>query len=415
MAKVSALAAYKILDANGSWAIEAKLVFGDNSTVKASLPLVSNVLVEAADNLKLVNKLIKQVEQIISPELIGLEVEKDFALVVDELLGQIKSGQTSLLGQGSLLVSILAARAGALVSQLPLYQYLDQTYDLEQVVYTLPTPLFTIFNGGSFADTNLDFEEYLLVPLSKNKTGFTEKLANAGKVFNQLAGILLEAGLDTDTGSEGGYAPDMSSSVKALEFLSKAIVEAGFVLDHDFGLGLDIGSHHLYQPETGQYVFKLDHACLRTETLVNLYRDWLSEQPLVYLEDGLAPTDQVGWSSLTKQLGEKIIIAGDQLFNNNIKLFRNSLKGNLANAAVLRLGDLPRLQDLLEFAKLVKRHNYGLILSHSYGETVDDFLADLAVAVGADYLKAGSLARGERVVKYNRLLEIAHNLNDQIV
>ncbi|MFH1412964.1 MAG: hypothetical protein ABIG10_02975 [bacterium] len=409
MAKVKNLISYKILDANGYWAVQAKLVLDTKSAIKASLPLMSDALVNPDDNWQMANKMIKQLNEIILPALMDLEIENDFALVADELLDQLKL-KHKILSQTSLLTSILCARAGAKVNKIKLYKYLNQIYGLNQDIYNLPTPIFNMFNGGLYADTNLDFEEYLLIPLTKSKTSFTQKVFNASKVFQQLGEVLKKEGLDTDTGSEGGYAPDMTSSIKAIEYIAQAITESGFDLGKDMGIGLDIGSNRLYSPDQGKYIFKLDNSQFVNDTLINLYREWLEQYPIVYLEDGLNSHDKEGWQSLTNQLRDDMIIAGDHLFDNNIEDLRKMLKDRLANAAVIKLDKFRTLQDLIEFVKLAKKHNYLIVMSHSYGETTDSFLSDLAVGTGADYIKAGSLSRGERTVKYNRLLEIEQTL-----
>ena len=406
--EVKQLKVFKILDSNGYWAVEAQLWFGQQNWVKASLSLALDNNVDEASNLRQVNKVLQQITDIIMPEFLSLEVEEDFVLTVDQMLSDKKQTNKGLLAPASFLISMLAARAGAQVANQNLYEYLNQSYGLGQTAFTLPTPLFTLFNGGSYADTNLDFEEILLVP--KSKTSSVEKIANAHRVYQHLGQILRQVGLDTDGGSEGGYAPNIDSTIKTLDLIEQAIKSAGLVSGQDMGLGFDIGSDHLYNPETGQYVFRLDHSQFVTDTMINLYREWLAKYPIVYLEDGLSPQDKKGWQNLTKQLGNDLIIAGDRLFDSQTAKLRQGLKDRLANAVVVRLTALT-LQNLIEFVKLAKSHNYSLIFSHSYGETNDDFLADLAVACGADYLKSGSLARGERVAKYNRLLDIAQSLN----
>ena len=408
--EVKNLKVYKILDSNGYWAVEAQLWFGKQQQVKASLPLVTDSAVDEISNLRQAGKVVKQITDIITTDLLEIEIEEDYLLVVDQLLLELKKKHKGLLTPATLLISLLAARAGAQVAQQPLYDYLNRIYNLGQTVFTLPVPIFTLFNGGSYADTNLDFEEILLVPLSKNKTSSVEKIANAHRVYQLLGQILHQVGLDTDGGSQGGYAPNIDSTIKALDLTKQAITEAGFIVGEDMSLGLNIGSSRLYDQESGQYIFRLDQSRFITDTLINLYREWLSEQPIVYLEDGLSPADKKGWQSLTQQLSSELILAGDALFESQITKLRQGLKNHVANAGVVHL-NTSNLQNLMEFVKLAKSHNYLLILSHNYGETNDDFLTDLAVASGADYIKAGSLTRGERTAKYNRLLAIAQSLN----
>ena len=267
-----------------------------------------------------------------------------------------------------------------------------------------------MFNGGPYADTNLDFEEFLLIPLTKSKTDLSEKLGAAAAVFHQLSQILQASGLDSDLGSQGGFAPDLHSNIQALELMQSAMLQAGFTPRVDFGLGLDLGLHSIYQPATGRYLFAVNSGEFVTEQLINLYREWLADYPLFYLEDSLSPQDLSGWQSLTNQLGNEMIIAGNALYQNRQEQFRQNLTHRLANAVVVRLSQVYCLGELIDFIKLVRKHNYRLIFAHHYSETNDDFLADLAVASSADYLKAGAVMRGERISKYNRLLEIEQTL-----
>jgi enolase len=279
----------------------------------------------------------------------------------------------------------------------------------------LPVPLFNIFNGGTHADTNLDFQEFLINPnfnSARFKPNYYEtrmaKVIRAGvEIYHALGKILRESGYDSDVGLEGGYAPDLDSSIKAIELMLAAIGRAGYQSEDDFSLGLDIGSSILFDEVNDQYLFTLDGGHISGHNLIGLYHDWLSNYPINYLEDGLNENQWTDWEKLTKELGDKLIIAGDDLFATNIERLKMGVKNKAANATVLKPNQAGTLTEIIKYAKLAKKNNYSLIVSHRSGETNNDFLADLAVAVGADYLKAGSLSRGERVVKYNRLMEIA--------
>ncbi|MDP2708627.1 MAG: phosphopyruvate hydratase, partial [bacterium] len=230
------------------------------------------------------------------------------------------------------------------------------------------------------------------------------------EIFHCLGGILKKAGFDTDVGNEGGYAPDIVSSIQAIELIMAAIIKAGYKPGAEIALGMDVGSSQLYNKADGRYVFKLDQASFTAETLTGLYYEWFRKYPIIYLEDGLAEDDWAGWSKLNKELGSEIMLVGDDLFVTNSERLRTGLKERAANAILIKPNQVGTLTETAACVKLAQKHNYKIIVSHRSGETTDDFIADLAVAVGADYIKAGSLSRGERVAKYNRLMEIEENL-----
>jgi enolase len=227
------------------------------------------------------------------------------------------------------------------------------------------------------------------------------------EIFHALGKLLRESGYDVDTGLEGGYAPDMDSSLKALDLILAAIIKAGYKPNIDFNLGLDIGSARLYDESAKQYVFALDNSYFSAQNLVGLYNDWLQKYPLVYLEDGLAADDWTAWRQATASLGGKLVLAGDDLFSSSLERLRRGIAEKAANAIVIKPNQIGTLTETIECAKLAQRQHYQLVVSHRTGETNDDFIVDLAVALGAQYLKAGALSRGERVAKYNRLTEIA--------
>jgi enolase len=307
-----------------------------------------------------------------------------------------------------LSVSLAAARAAAISSGTELFESIAKTYGLSRD-YRLPTPSFNIFNGGKHADTNLDFQEFMILPLKK--TSFKEKVRMGAEIFHELGRVLKKAGFDTDVGNEGGYAPDIESSIQAIELIIASIINAGYAPGQDIGLGIDVGSSGLYNPETKNYIFKLDHASYKSTTLVGLYREWFRKYPIISIEDGLAEDDWAGWRELTDELGKEMMLIGDDLFVTNIKRFRQGLKEKAANAILIKLNQVGTLTETVECVKLAQKHNYKIMVSHRSGETGDDFIADLAVAVGAEFIKSGSLSRSERLAKYNRLMEIEENLD----
>jgi len=291
---------------------------------------------------------------------------------------------------------------------------LNNAYQFEQKIYGLPTPIFNMFNGGKFGDTNLDFEEFLVVPLTKNKTSFLEKVECGAAIFHALAAELAAAGYDTDVGSEGGYAPDMTASLTAFDLLLAACRSAGYEPGREVGLGVDVGAGWLYDHQAKRYIFRLDHNQFSSDNLLQLYEEWLRRYHLVYLEDGLAGVDLAGWKELSDRLRQQLILAGDDLFANNLDQLRHGLKDRLANAVVIKLDNVATVAEIAACLKLAAKHNYQTIISSGYSETNDTFSADLAVAAGADFIKSGSLSRGERVGKYNRLLGIEEGLPQQL-
>jgi enolase len=272
----------------------------------------------------------------------------------------------------------------------------------------IPKPIFTMFNGGRYADTNLDFQELMLVPVAEKKC--SENVAMGAAIFEQLGEILKQAGYDTDTGTIGAYAPDIDSTIQALELILASAIRSGYNPGEEIALGIDVGSSLLFDPITKRYIFSLDQAYFSAQTLSSLYREWLSKFPLVLLEDPFVATEKDSWRSLTAELGKEMLIAGDDLFAGDIKKFKAAKEENLVNTLVLKPDQCLTVTGALSLAALAKKQGYKIIVSERNGETNDDFIADFAVAISADYLKAGALRRGERLAKYNRLMEIENQL-----
>lgn len=422
--QIAAVRAREIIDARGYPTLEATVILESGQKAKASVPASLRKSNFSAKDLhdgdrrryngKGVLLAANHINELIAPRLIGLKA--DAQEQIDRLLIDLDAtSDRRQLGVNTMTaVSLAVARAGALSLNLELFVYLAQHFNLPAAT-CVPTPLFNMFNGGCHADTNLDFQEFLLVPQKDSLifSGTTceskaERMLRAGaEVYHVLGKLLRESGYDTDTGLEGGYAPDMDSSLKALEMIMAAIIKAGYHPQTDFCLGLDIGSDQLYDINTKQYIISLDNTYFSSQNLTGLYNEWLQKYPLVYLEDGLADDDWSGWRQATAALGDKLIMAGDDLFVGSLERLRRGIAEQAANAIVLKPNQIGTLTETIECAKLAQRQHYQVIVSHRGGETNDDFIADLAVAIGAQYLKAGSLSRGERVAKYNRLTEIS--------
>lgn len=413
MSKIKNIIAREILDSSGVPTIEVKILLNNGLSAKASVPSgISNGSYELfalrdGDQKRYeglgVLRAVEKINEIIAPKLIGSEITKQEA-IDQELINLDGTKNKKNLGANSILaVSLAVARAAALDKKEELFNYIKTSFSFENKS-KIPVPLFNIFNGGKHADTNLDFQEFLIIPkMAKAR----EMIRMGAEIFHELGRVLKESDYDTDTGLEGGYAPDLDSSIEAIEFILAAAIRAGYKPGENVYLGIDVGSSILYESNTKKYIFPLDNIYFNSANLIGLYNEWLKKYPLIYLEDGLAEDDFENWRDLTAELGDKMLIAGDDLFATNSDRLRQGLKEKIANAIIIKPNQAGTLTETVNCIRLAQKHGYKVIISHRGSETNDDFIVDLAVAVGADYLKAGSLSRGERLAKYNRLLEIA--------
>jgi len=415
--KIKKIRAREILDSRGNPTIETKIILDNGILAKASVPSGTSTGVHEAHELRDgdkkrynglgVLKAVKNVNDKLCKALIGKDIFKqekidDVMIKLDGTSNKKKIGANAILS-----VSLACARAGATAKKMELYEYLKKLYEFKNG-YKMPIPFFNIFNGGKHADTNLDFQEFMIIPIIK--TNFSEKVRIGAEIFHELGKILRKSGFDTDVGSEGGYAPDIISSIQAIELIIAAIISSGYEPGKEIALGTDVGSSELYNKADKKYIFKLDQSSFTSNTMVGLYYEWLRKYPIISLEDGLAEDDWDGWQELTKELGEEMILVGDDLFATNISRLRRGLKEKVANTILIKPNQVGTLTETIACIKLAQKHNYKIMISHRSGETCDNFISDLAVAVGAQYIKAGSLSRGERLAKYNRLMEIEENI-----
>jgi len=418
MSTIKKIIAREILDSRGNPTIETKVFLDNGVNAKASVPSGASTGAHEAWELrdgdkrrylgKGVLQAVKNVNTKINGALIGKDVERqveidDIMIKLDGTANKEKLGANAILS-----VSLACARTAALVQGIELYEYISRTYDCDKDEYKMPTPSFNIFNGGAHADTNLDFQEFMILPMKK--TSLAEKVRMGSEIFHELGSVLKQGGYDTDVGNEGGYAPDINSSIQAIEFIIAAMINAGYEPGKDVGLGIDVGSSQLYDAENKKYIFKLDRASFSSGDLIGLYYDWFRKYPIISIEDGLSEDDWQGWSELTQELGDEILLIGDDLFATSSSRLRQGFKEHAANAILIKPNQVGTLTETMECIKLAQAHNYKTMASHRSGETCDDFIADLAVAARTDYIKAGSLSRGERLAKYNRLMEIEEDL-----
>jgi len=311
----------------------------------------------------------------------------------------------SRLGANALLaVSMAAARAAACAHQLPLYRYLGGVG-----ANLLPVPMMNILNGGAHADNNVDFQEFMAMPVGAKS--FSEALRWGVEVFHTLKGVLKKRGYSTAVGDEGGFAPSVKSNVEAIEVVLEAISAAGFKPGVQVAIALDPAASEFYQD--GRYVFKKsDKSAKSSEEMVRYWSEWVRQYPIVSLEDGLAEDDWKGWQMLTRELGGRIQLVGDDLFVTNVKRLRQGIEQNVGNSILIKVNQIGTVSETLDAIDLARRNGYTAVISHRSGETEDTFISDFAVATAAGQIKTGSASRTDRVAKYNQLLRIEEELGE---
>lgn len=421
MAKIVQLTAREILDSRGNPTVEAKVTLDNGLIAKASVPSGASTGIHEAHELrdndsaryngKGVLTAVGNVKKVIAPKLIGQEITAltEIDRLMIELDGTENKGN---FGANAILaVSMACARAGALATGQELYAYLASTYNFATDNYHFPTPSFNIFNGGSHADTNVDFQEFMVLPLITGTVA--EKIRMGSEVFHSLGKVLKSYNLDTDLGNEGGYAPHVERSEQVMEMIVEAMSKAGYKPGEQIGFGLDVGSSEIFDENTGKYKFTLDNWEFTADELIAKYNEWSEKYPIISIEDGLAEDDWQGWQRLTSQLSDKMLLIGDDLFVTQTKRLQQGIDSKAANAILIKLNQVGTVTETIDCIKTAQANGYKIMISHRSGETTDDFIADLAVATGAEYIKTGSAARGERLVKYNRLMEIELQLAGQ--
>ena len=413
--KIKNIQAREILDSRGNPTIEVDCLTENGlsvSSVPSGASTGSNEAFELRDGGtrfggKGVLKAISNINEIIAPNLIGLDCLDQKG--IDKLMIDLDKTENkhNLGGNAIVGVSMAVCKAGASAKGLHLYEYIAELADNKEI--RLPRPSFNILNGGAHADNNLDFQEFMIVPNYKIEK-FSEKLRMGSEIFHELGRVLKENYLDTDVGNEGGYSPNIDSALSVIEYITLASNRIGYKMGEAVFLGTDVGSSELYNEEDKEYVFPLDRAVLNSYDLITLYNEWVEKYHFMFIEDGLAEDDWAGWKILTQELGEKIMLIGDDLFVTNKDRLKLGIKNKVANTVLIKPNQVGTVSETMETIKLAQKNNYKLMISHRSGETCDDFIADLAVAVSAEFIKSGSLSRGERLAKYNRLLEIEENL-----
>jgi enolase len=312
----------------------------------------------------------------------------------------------SQLGANAILaVSMAASRAGANNAKVPLYKYLRMVYELKHKEFRLPVPMMNILNGGRHADNELTVQEFLIIPRHKL---MSERVRMGSQIFHALANLLSQKGYVTSVGDEGGFAPTLSSNERALQLIVEAIKTTSWVPGKNVFLGMDAAASEFYHG--GKYYFVNKKQGWRAEKMIETYKQWIKKYPLISIEDGLSEDDWENWGKLTKELGGKITLVGDDLFVTNTLRLQKGIENKIGNAILIKLNQIGTVSETMAAIALAQKHNYRVAVSHRSGETSDTFIADLSVAVNSEFIKTGSLSRSERVEKYNRLMEIEEEL-----
>ena len=413
MSLIQEIRAREILDSRGNPTVEAEVILEDGTTGRAAVPSGAstgeNEAVELRDGDssrylgKGVMQAVENIEEKIAYDLEGLDA-LDQTLIDETMIESDGTENKSNLGANALLaVSMATARAAAAFLEMPLYRYMGGTN-----AKTLPTPMMNIINGGAHADNNVDFQEFMIMPVGAET--FSEGLRAGAEIFHNLKTVLKKRGYATSVGDEGGFAPNLKSNEEAIETILEAIENAGYAAGEDILIALDPAASEFYS--NGKYVFKKsDKREISSEEMADYWIDWTQKYPIISIEDGMAENDWDGWKYLTEKIGKKVQLVGDDLFVTNVKFLQRGIDENAANSILIKVNQIGTLTETLDAIELAKTNNMTAVISHRSGETEDSFIADLAVATNAGQIKTGSLSRSDRIAKYNQLLRIEEDLD----
>jgi enolase len=414
MTQIELVLAREILDSRGNPTVEADVILESGARGRAAVPSGASTgeheAVELRDGDKSryvgkgVLKAVDNVNEIIAPELEGMDAsdQRELDTVMNELDGTPNKGK---LGANAILaVSMAASRAMADHLGIELYQYLGGF-----TASLLPTPMMNILNGGAHADSNVDFQEFMVMPVGA--PSFAEALRWGVETFHTLKGVLKKKGYNTAVGDEGGFAPSLKSNTEAIELVLEAITAAGYKPGEQIAVALDPASSEFYDKDKKKYVFKKsDKSEHSSAEMAKFWADWTRQYPIVSIEDGLAEDDWEGWKLLTDEVGGKIQLVGDDLFVTNVQRLQQGIDSGVANSILIKVNQIGSVSDTIDAINLARENGYTAVISHRSGETEDTFIADLAVATGAGQIKTGSASRTDRIAKYNQLLRIEEEL-----
>lgn len=416
--RISELHAHEILDSRGNPTVHVTVTLKNGLRAQASVPSGASTGLYEAKELRDgdkkryrglgVKKAVANVNEKLNVLLRGQDVRdlKKIDAAMCELDGTTNKRR---LGANAILaVSLACAQAGAKFEGRPLYRHLREVYGLNLRKFLLPTPMLNVINGGRHADSSLDVQEFMIVPVGPRK--FSEKLRAGSEIFHALGDLLYANGLETAVGNEGGYAPDLGHADAAFDYLLKAIKKAKYKPGREIMFAVDVAASELYDEASEKYVFARERRKYSVKQLIGLYEEWVDEYPLLSIEDGLSEDAWSDWSLMTERLGKEIMLVGDDLFVTNQERLKKGIELGVANTILIKPNQIGTVSETMETIALAREHGYTVIISHRSGETTDTAIADLAVAVNAEFIKSGAPSRSERLCKYNRLLEIEEEL-----
>ncbi len=415
MSKIKSIYAREILDSRGNPTVEVEVTSDQGDFGRASVPSGASTGIHEAVELRDgdksrylglgVSKAVDNVNNIIAKELIGASIYDQRAIdhkmiEIDGTENKGKLGANAILG-----VSLAVAKCAANSLNMPLYRYIGGSN-----AHVLPTPMMNIINGGAHADNNVDFQEFMIMPVSA--TSFKEAIRMGAEVFHSLKKVLKSKGLNTAVGDEGGFAPDLASNEDAIKTILEAIEQAGYIPGKDVKLAMDVASSEFYKD--GKYTLPGENNKSFTSTeLVDFYEELCNKYPIISIEDGLDQDDWEGWDYLTKKLGNKVQLVGDDFFVTNTKRLQTGIEKGVANSILIKVNQIGTLTETLEAIEMAQKANYTAVVSHRSGETEDTTIADIAVATNAAQIKTGSASRTDRIAKYNQLIRIEDELNGE--
>jgi enolase len=414
MTQIAAIIGREVLDSRGNPTVEAEVQLNSGTYGSAIVPSGAStgeheaVELRDGDAARFLGKGVLKAVENVNGEIADALANWDAAdqRGLDQNMIELDGTENkSRLGANAILaVSMAATRAVANDYGMPLYRYLGGA-----AANTLPTPMMNILNGGAHADNNVDFQEFMVMPVGA--PSFSEALRWGVEVFHTLKGVLKKRGYNTAVGDEGGFAPSVKSNVEGIEVVLEAIQQAGYKPGEEIAIALDPAASEFYQD--GKYVFKKsDKSAKSSDEMVRFWAKWAKDYPIVSLEDGLAENDWEGWQNLTRELGGKIQLVGDDLFVTNVEFLQEGIDKGVANSILVKVNQIGTISETFDAIDLARRNGYTSVISHRSGETEDTFIADLAVATGAGQIKTGSASRTDRIAKYNQLLRIEQELGD---
>jgi enolase len=414
MTEIELILGREVLDSRGNPTVEADVILESGARGRAAVPSGASTGEHEAVELrdgdkgrylgKGVQTAVNNINEVIAPELEGLDAseQRELDTIMRELDGSPNKGK---LGANAILaVSMAASRAMADHLGVELYQYLGGF-----TASLLPTPMMNILNGGAHADSNVDFQEFMVMPVGA--PSFSEALRWGVETFHTLKGVLKKKGYNTAVGDEGGFAPSLKSNTEAIELVLEAITKAGYKPGEQIAIALDPAASEFYDAKKKKYVFKKsDKSEHSSKQMVKFWADWTRQYPIVSIEDGLAEDDWEGWKMITDEIGGKVQLVGDDLFVTNVERLQRGIDAGVANSILIKVNQIGSVSETIDAINLARENRYTAVISHRSGETEDTFIADLAVATGAGQIKTGSASRTDRIAKYNQLLRIEEEL-----